>query len=81
MVFVKMNNAARSASRSGRAIRPALDDPALKAFKEDLADKLDEASKVLKEKLGVTSRSCSSCPRAPSARGRGEADPKAPVPS
>ena len=57
IAFVKINNAAalREAFRQSQ-FGQLWNDPAVKAWKEDLAERIDEASKSLKEKLGVTYR-------------------------
>ncbi|GAC1470427.1 MAG: hypothetical protein NVSMB9_15520 [Isosphaeraceae bacterium] len=54
ILFVKVNNAAklREAFRQSQ-FGQLWSDPGLKPFKEDIASKLDDASKSTKEKLGV----------------------------
>lgn len=57
VLFVKINNAAGLREGFRRSQFGQLwADPALKPFKDDLSSKLDDASKSLKEKVGVTIR-------------------------
>ncbi|HMB07337.1 MAG TPA: hypothetical protein VKP69_26850 [Isosphaeraceae bacterium] len=55
--FLKINNAAalRESFRQSQ-FGQLWNDPALKAWKADLADRIDDASKSLKDKVGVTYR-------------------------
>ena len=47
-------------------VRPALDDPAAEAVKDDIVERADDASKTLKEKIGVTYPELIELPQGPS---------------
>ncbi|MBV8677868.1 MAG: hypothetical protein JO355_11970, partial [Planctomycetaceae bacterium] len=57
IAYLKVNNAAalRESFRQSQ-LGQLWDDPGLKAWKEDLAERVDESSRSLKKKLGVTYR-------------------------
>ena len=68
VAFVKMQNAAalREAFRQSQ-IGQLWNDPAVKAWKDDILDRVDADSKTLKEKIGVTYRELFELPQGPTA--------------
>ena len=80
--FLKVNdvNALREAFRQSQ-YGQLWNDPALKDFRDDLAAKLEDASKTLKEKIGVTLRELLELPQGRRRRSRRsrQDDPKLPV--
>jgi len=66
LAFVKINNAAalREAFRQSQ-FGQLWNDPAVKAWKNDIMEKVDDASKTLKEKIGVTYTELFELPQGP----------------